>query len=231
VVDNALVGGRNNNFAQSLAVAYTLPINKIPLLDFVTANVGYNANYSWTALPWQIDTATNKWRQNSLGNILNNAQNSRAKVDLNFRRLYDKIPFLKTYNSPNPQAGDKKENDKKREAVKKAREKIKTDIDKLKEKRVKLKEDLLKVKADDKMDTAKRNKELKRLKAELKANKKAIKQKKKDYAAKQAPANPFISTVMRPVLAIKKLTVEYRENKATTLPGFTGYSRLLGRRS
>jgi cell surface protein SprA len=78
------------------------------------------------------------------------------------------------------------------------------------------------------MDTAKRNKELKRLKAELKANKKAIKQKKKDYAAKQAPANPFISTVMRPVLAIKKLTVEYRENKATTLPGFTGYSRLLG---
>ena len=228
VVDNALVGGRNNNFAQSLAVAYTLPINKIPILDFVTANVGYNANYSWTALPWQIDTATNKWRQNSLGNILNNAQNSRAKVDLNFRRLYDKIPFLKTYNSPNPQAGDKKENDKKREAVKKAREKIKTDIDKLKEKRVKLKEDLLKVKADDKMDTAKRNKELKRLKAELKANKKAIKQKKKDYAAKQAPANPFISTVMRPVLAIKKLTVEYRENKATTLPGFTGYSRLLG---
>lgn len=228
VWDNALAGGRNNNFAQSFAVAYTLPINKIPILDFVTANVGYNANYSWTALPWQMDTATNKWRQNSLGNILNNAQNSRAKVDLNFRRLYDKIPFLKTYNSPNPQAGDKKENDKKREAVKKAREKIKADLDKLKEKRVKLKEDLLNAKADDNMDTAKRNKEIKRLKAELKANKKAIKQKKKDYAAKQAPANPFISAVLRPVLAIKKITVEYKENKATTLPGFTGYSRLLG---
>jgi len=228
VWNNALAGGRNNNFAQSFAVAYTLPINKIPTLDFVTANVGYSANYSWTALPWQIDTATNKWRQNSLGNILNNAQNSRAKVDLNFRRLYDKIPFLKTYNSPNPQAGNKKENDKKREAVKKAREKIKADIDKLKEKRVKLKEDLAKTLADSQMDTAKRNKEIKRLKAELKSNKKAIRQKKKDYAAKQAPADPFISMVMRPVLALKKITVEYKENKSTTLPGFTGYSRLLG---
>ena len=51
-------------------------------------------------------------------------------MDLNFKKLYDKIPFLKTYDSPNPNAGDKKENDKKREAVKKAREKIKEEIDK-----------------------------------------------------------------------------------------------------
>lgn len=229
VWDNVLKGGRNTNYNQSLAVNYNIPINKLPIFDFVTANAGYSSSYTWTALPWQRDTATGKWQQNTLGNILNNTQNSRGKVDLNFRKLYDKVPFLKTYNAPNPNAGDKKENDKKREAIRKAREKIKDEIVKLKERRVKLKEDLAKAKADAQSDTtAKKKAEIKKLKNDLKANKKAIKQKKQDYRSKQYPADPFISAALRPVLALKKVTVEYKENKSTTLPGFQGYSRVLG---
>ena len=79
--------------------------------------------------------------------------------------MYDKVPFLKTYNSPNPNAGDKKANDQKREATKKAREKIKDDITKLKEKRIKLKADLAKAKEDT---SAKKPVEIKRIKKELK---------------------------------------------------------------
>lgn len=291
VWDNALTGGRNVSFNQSLGVNYNIPINKFPVFDFVTANVGYNATHSWTALPWVRDSITEKWVQNPLGNILNNTQNSRGKVDFNFKRLYDKVPFLRTYNSPNPTAGNREENDKKRDAVKKAREKIADEIVKLKQKRVKLEEDLIKAEERAKTDSAVikkrivdinnaneklgknaeaiaakkadyrkekdkkakeglknevealvlqrgklkedlkkaiRGLEIARLEAELKSNKTAIKQKKKDYANKQAPADPFISIGMRPLLALKRITVEYRENKSTTLPGFTGYSRLLG---
>lgn len=225
VWNNVWHGGRNTNYNQSLAVAYNIPINKFPVFDFITATAGYNATTAWTALPWQLDSATQKLKQNSFGNILSNTQSDRVKVDLNFKKLYDKIPFLKTYNSPNPNAGDKKENDKKREAVKKAREKIKDEIVKLKEKRIKLKEDLKLAKMDT---SAKRKTEIKRIKKELKTNRLALKQKRQDYASKQAPSNPFISLVLRPVLALKKITFEYKENKATTLPGFEGYSRLLG---
>jgi len=288
--DNVLKGGRNTNYNQSLNVSYNIPINKIPAFDFITANVGYASAYNWTAMPWQREVETGPLVQNTLGNTINNSQNDRVKVDLNMKKLYDKIPFLKTYDSPNPSAGDKAANDKKREAMKKAREKIQGDIDKLKEKRVKLKEDLAAAEEKAKTDTVKINRnnaeverlrkvlvdnkakikekkkelakakkedkepvkrevtalkatrkrirddikkakqdpDVYRFKAELKNNRKALKAKRDDYDNKQDPANPFISIPLRPLLALKRVSVEYRENKTTSLPGFTGYSQILG---
>lgn len=226
---NFYQGGRNTNYNQSLAVSYNIPINKIPILDFITSNIGYNSTYNWTAFPWQLNDATGRLQQNTLANTINNTQNSRGKVDLNFRKLYDKVPFLKTYNAPNPNVGDRKENSKKREATKKARERIQTEIDKLRDKRTKLKEDLIKAKAEASGDTSSKKKaDIKKLKKDLKANKKAIRQKKKDLNSKQFPSNPFISAPIRPLLALKRASVDYRENKSTTLPGFMGYSQILG---
>ncbi len=284
-------GGRNTNYNQQLTVNYNIPINKLPIFDFITATVGYASTYNWTALPWQRDSATDKLVQNSLGNIIANTQNDRGKVDLNFKKLYDKIPFLKTYNSPNPNAGDKKENDKKREAVKKARAKIKDEIAKLKEKQATIDENLAKAKEALKTDTVKQNKqdadiakakealkanhaaivkkrgelmkpmkkdkrqpkkdeldqlkanrkklredlraakqglEIYKLKKELTNNKNNVILKKTDLQSKQAPPNPLISILLRPLLSLKKVSFEYKENKSTTMPGFTGYSRLLG---
>lgn len=291
VWDNAKIGGRNTAYNQSLGVNYNIPITKLPLFDFVTANVGFNSSYTWTAMPWQLDTSTGRLRQNTLGNTINNTQNDRAKVDLNFKRLYDKVPFLRTYNSPNPSAGDKDANDKKRETIKKAREKIQGDIDRLKDKRAELKEQLAKAKEQAKTDTvyqakkkvgiikakenlvtgkgelsakkkekapakdkdaqaklkaelaaldkriknlqdnlkkAKQDAEVVRLKKELKTNRLNLKKKKEEYANKQAPSNPGISLVLRPLLSLKRISIEYKENKSTTLPGFEGYSQILG---
>jgi cell surface protein SprA len=226
--DEIFKGGRNTNFNQNYSASYNIPINKLPAFDFITANVSYGGNYTWTALPQYKNKITGEWEQNPLGNIINNSQNFRGKVDLNFKKIYDKVPFLKAYNSPSPTMGDKKENDKKREAIKKAREKIKDELAKLKDKRTTLKENLKKAMADEKMDTAKKRAEVERLKREIKANKKAIAAKKKDYRSKQPPSNPFISLGLRPVLLIKRASIEYKETKSTTLPGFTPYSRVLG---
>lgn len=132
------------------------------------------------------DSATGNLIQNSLGNIISNTQNDRAKVDFNFKKLYDKVPFLKTYNSPNPTAGDKKENDKKRDAVKKAREKIKDEMVKLKEKRIKLKEELKKAKEIARNDTNYHNKKItnqERIRTALAANANAMGDKNKEIAA------------------------------------------------
>ena len=236
VWDKVLDGGRNTNYNQNLAVNYIVPLAKIPALDFITANAGYTATYSWTALPLQLkgpnaqhDNAdSNSLVPSTLGNIINNTQNDHAKVDFNFRKLYDKNEFLKVYDSPNPNLGDKKENDKKREAIKNARKKIKDEIAKLIEKGEKLKGDLQIVKNDQTMDEAKQTTEIIRLKKEIKLNKKAIRAKRKELRTKQYPSDPFISFVMRPLLSLKKIGIDYKENKATTLPGFEGYSRVLG---
>lgn len=220
-------GGRNTNYTQSLSASYNLPINKIPALDFVNANVAYNSNYNWMALP-QILNDDGKWEINPMGNTISNAQGTRAKADLDFRKLYNKSQFLKVYNTPNPNLGDPKATKTKKEAAVKARQKLKEEIAKLKEKRIKLKDDLKNLKADLLMDTAKRARDLQRITREIKANKAALKQKKTALNAKQLPPNPLISTVLRPLLMIKRVSLEVRQNAATTLPGFQGYSRLIG---
>lgn len=221
-------GGRNTNYNQTFNVGYTLPINKIPLFDFITANVSYNTGYAWTASPQVRDSATNGFKANPLGNLITNNQADKAKVDFNFKKIYDKVPFLKTYSTPSQNPGDKKENQKKREAVRKAREKISEDIDKLKEKRDKLKADLVSTKNDVKLTDSVRAVKIKQIKKDIKAVKGQIRQKRKDYNAKQMPPDPFISIVMRPLLSLRKISVEYKETKSTTLPGFMPSSQILG---
>jgi cell surface protein SprA len=221
-------GGRNTNYNQSFAVNYTLPLNKIPLFDFVTANAGYASTYSWTAAPQVFDSATQYYKANPLGNIISNTQNLRGKVDLNFKKIYDKVPFLKTYNSPNPNMGDKKENDKKRDAVRKARAKIKDEITKLKEKKDKLKADLEQLKNDKAVPDSIKDAKVKALKKEIKAVKKQIRQKHKDYQEKQMPSDPLISIIMRPLLSLKTISAEYKETKGTTVAGFMPSTNLLG---
>ncbi|MCS6819665.1 MAG: cell surface protein SprA, partial [Chitinophagales bacterium] len=220
-------GGRNTNYTQNFNANYNLPINKIPLFDFINANVSYAATYNWMALP-QVKNDEGKWIINPMGNTISNNQNNRGKIDFDFRRLYNKSPFLKVYNTPNPNLGDKKAIKTKKEATLKARQKIKEDIEKLKERRKKLKEELKTVQSDMQMDTAKKAREIKRLKTELKANKGALKQKKTELKNKQLPSDPYISLFLRPALMVKRMSVEVRQNAATTLPGFMGYSRLLG---
>ena len=221
VWNNVFEGGRNTSYNQNLAVNYAIPINKLPIFDFITANVGYSSTYSWTALPWQYDTVKETGAlvlsQNPLGNIITNTQNDVAKVDLNFRKLYDKIPFLKVYDSPNPDLGDKKANDKKRDATRKARDKIREEIKKLEEKRDKLKEDLKQAQSLVPTDTTgKQTSSVDHIKKELKTNKKAIRDKYKELHSKQYPSNPYVSAFLRPQMMLKKVTAEYKENKGTT---------------
>ena len=221
-------GGRNTNYAQNFASTYTLPINKIPALDFISSNVGYASTYTWVASPQVFDTAKNFHVANPLGNTISNTQNLRGKVDLNFKKIYDKVPFLKTYSSPNPNLGDKKENDKKRDAVRKARQKIMEEITKLKEKKDKLKADLDALGKDKAVPDSVAEVKAKQIKKDIKGVKKQIRQKHKDYRAKQMPPDPVISIFMRPLLSLKTASAEYRETKGTTLSGFMPSTNVIG---
>jgi len=226
--DGLKQGGRNTNYAQNFAATYTLPINKIPALDFITANAGYASSYTWIASPEVYDSATKFYTANPLGNTISNSQNLRGKADLNFKKIYDKSPFLKTYDSPNPSLGDKKENDKKRQAIRSARQKILEDIQKLKEKKDKLFADLKKISEDKAMPDSVKQVKSKQIHADIKKVRKQIRQKWKDYRAKQMPPDPFISVIMRPLLSLKSAGIEYRETQATSVAGFMPTSELLG---
>ncbi len=68
-------------------INYTLPISKLPLLDWVTANARYQVNYRWQASPKSL--------QARFGNQIENSSNIQLNGSLSFDRIYDKIPGLK----------------------------------------------------------------------------------------------------------------------------------------
>ena len=97
VWSNILDGGRTTNYNHSTTVNWTLPINKFPILSWVTATASYTGNYSWTAAPLERKD-NGQFAQASFGNTVQNSQNWQINGNANLTQLYNKVPFLKKIN-------------------------------------------------------------------------------------------------------------------------------------
>nr|WP_321405747.1 cell surface protein SprA [uncultured Carboxylicivirga sp.] len=87
---NIMSMGRTTTYQHNLDVAYTLPINKFPLLDFTNANLQYRATYQWEAQPLYADDADAlDW-----GNTISNSNTIQGNGQLNMTTLYRKVPYL-----------------------------------------------------------------------------------------------------------------------------------------
>ena len=78
-------------YQQSFTSSYQLPLNKLPILNWLNANATYNATYSW-ARGSEMEDGT------SLGNTISNNRNLNLTSALNFESLYNLFPFLKKTN-------------------------------------------------------------------------------------------------------------------------------------
>lgn len=79
--------GRPKNYQHNVNLSYNLPVRYLPFFgDWVTAKANYTGGYNWTAAALNVD---------SLGNLIQNNQNRSGDVDLNFEKLYDKMPYLR----------------------------------------------------------------------------------------------------------------------------------------
>ncbi len=216
---NISQGGRTTLFNQSLNVNYTLPLNKLPLLDFTNTTVRYGSGYNWIAAPLRADAEGN-YIQNPLGNTMGNNQQIRFNTDWNMDKLYSKVPYLKKFTGNNTTAGNKEATQKKRESISKAREKIVSDIETLKEKKAKEKEKKAEIDENEDLSDEEKAAAKKESKVKIKAFKKQIKKRKKDKRSKQAPAKFIENLGMQPLVALKRVSVAYTENRSTTLPGY-----------
>ncbi len=107
--DSVLTSIRNwgevTRYDHTVAVTYTLPLDKFPLTDWMTVNTAYTAGYQWDRAPLT---------QDSLGAMIQNSQNISVNGQLNFVNLYNKSKYLKRINdkgrsgrSQTPKAGSK----------------------------------------------------------------------------------------------------------------------------
>lgn len=81
--------GTNMQYTHTTNVNLTLPLNKIPMTDWITLTTRYSAGYEWKRAPLG---------QDSLGNIIQNNRNVSWSGQFNFTNLYNKVPYLKKLN-------------------------------------------------------------------------------------------------------------------------------------
>ena len=79
------------DYSQTFQASYKLPINLLPVFDWVNTDAAYNANYSW-------ERGTNDEEDNSYGNTINTQREVVLNGSFNLVRLYNHVPFLKKVN-------------------------------------------------------------------------------------------------------------------------------------
>ena len=84
--NNFWKGGRTVLYQQTANFTYTLPTNKVPLIDWTTVRLGYGSSYQWTGASLLAKT---------LGNTIQNTQKKDLTSELNFSRLYSKWRLLR----------------------------------------------------------------------------------------------------------------------------------------
>ncbi len=90
-------GGRTTSYFHQFNASYTIPINKIPLLDWTSANARYGGTYGWDVGPIIPDDPD--YGPINLGNTIKNSNTIQLNGQLNFVNLYNKVPYLKDINA------------------------------------------------------------------------------------------------------------------------------------
>ena len=81
--------GRTKDYTHDINLSYTVPLQHFPVLDFAQIRGQYQASYSWNAAALNVD---------SLGNVIQNTANRQVTGELDFVKLYNKVPYLKKIN-------------------------------------------------------------------------------------------------------------------------------------
>ena len=111
-----LAGGRTTSYVHQFDASYTIPINKIPILDWTSANVRYGGTYGWDVGPIIPDDPL--FGPINLGNSIKNSNTIQLNGQLNFVNLYNKSGYLKEINNKYRNAQSRKQDSEKRTKTK-----------------------------------------------------------------------------------------------------------------
>jgi len=83
--------GTYERYNQVTNLTYNVPLDKIPITDWISATATYDGTYHWMANAWAL--------RHTLGNTIENAANVSINGRLNMNTLYNKSDYLKRLNS------------------------------------------------------------------------------------------------------------------------------------
>lgn len=79
------------DYNQTFTLSYQLPLNLIPIFDWVNADASYNSTYTWVR-------GTDLEDGTSLGNTITTNRTLNINGTFNMEKLYNHVPFLKKTN-------------------------------------------------------------------------------------------------------------------------------------
>ncbi len=85
--------GTTTQYSHKGTVSWNIPINKLPFLQWLSANASYNADYRWDAAPRLADTVRIR-----VGNKIQNASTLTLTGSASLTGLYQKIGYLNRVN-------------------------------------------------------------------------------------------------------------------------------------
>lgn len=165
--------GEPNFHYQTLQVNYQLPLNKLPVFEFVKAKYSYTGDFQWQRGSYVYDNLENV---PDIGNSVQNSNSHQITANFDLQQLYNYV-------------GLKKSN------------------------------------KNNKKSIAARSKNMPSLRPPGSPEQSKPQQKKSSLAKKD---NKVLNTAIDIVTAVKRLQLNYRNNKGTFLPGYTQSIGFLG---
>ena len=98
VMQSIFAFGRPLSYQQVVTASYAVPLNKIPLLNWVSSNVLYNGNYSWDRGPLTVEDEAAGSAASSMGNRINSLGAWQFDGRFSMDQLYNKSTYLKKVN-------------------------------------------------------------------------------------------------------------------------------------
>jgi len=94
-------GGRTFTFQQKSVLSYNIPLDKLPLTDWIRAQYNFSTSYNWIAA---------NLLARDLGNIAENSRQQTLQADIDFTRLYNKSGFLRKANEESNNTNSNQQN-------------------------------------------------------------------------------------------------------------------------
>lgn len=88
-----LAAGEPYNYSQQLNISYAIPVNKISIFDWITANASYSGNYDW-----QRGITLDAHTYTSNNDIADSKRSWNGDMRFNMETLYNKSSYLKEVN-------------------------------------------------------------------------------------------------------------------------------------
>lgn len=134
--DSIKFGGYTMNYQHDYNFTFKVPLNKLPLTDFLSANIKYRGSYEWQRAPLSLP---------EYGHTIQNSRNFTVNGQANMVNLYNKIELLRRINTGSRGRGGRKSvkppgSDSKNNSTDNDKDKDKKD-DKDKDKKKKKKDD------------------------------------------------------------------------------------------